>query len=364
MADEIPEAEAAAAPESSGEDSLRADLAAAIAGASDDAPAARDEGAAPDAPAAEAARARDEAGRFAKPGDAAHAAAKTNSNSNSETTAPTQAEPSEPTAIAPPASWSATAKAAFAKADPVIQREVLKREAYMMNGAAQWQSKGERLNRLDAVLAPRRERFQLAGFDDAQAIQSLLAAQDYLERDPVNALVYLARQSGVDLRTVAQQLGGGQAQAPQLPPQLQPLVQQVQTLTHAVAQQQQASVEARRTEFLGQVDAFARDPANLYFENVREKMSELIRSGQAADLPSAYEQAIWSSPEIRPLLLRRQQDELVAQTRTQASAKAAQARHASGSITGSPSPGASPGRPSPNATLRDDLIQAWNAVAG
>src|SRR5579871_3545732 len=63
-------------------------------------------------------------------------------------------EPPSPETVAAPAAWSAAAKARFQTLDPVVQQEVLKREKDMDAGKAQWDQKGERLNRLEAVIGP------------------------------------------------------------------------------------------------------------------------------------------------------------------------------------------------------------------
>jgi hypothetical protein len=266
--------------------------------------------------------------------------------------------------IAPPPSWSAAAKADFEGLPEHIQKEVLKREADIERGKAQWDQKASRLNRLDAVLQPRSERFRLSGIDEAHALQALFAAQDYLERDPVGGLSYLARQYGVDPRALAPPGGGRQPQPGAQPsPHLAVLAQEVQTLKGALAQQQRRDEQAQRSGHLNQVRAFASDPANLYFENVRERMGALLKAGTAKDLPEAYQQATWADPEIRQVLLRQQETQRRAEAQDAARAKAAQARHASGSVIGSPAPGSTPGRAGPAPTLRDELLNAWSQHA-
>lgn len=333
--------------------SLRDDLAAAIEehGGMDPEPAPV---AAAAAPTQDRVRAPD--GKFAKAGEAAQIQPKT----EPLTSRPATEAPKAP--IGAPVSWTAAAKADFDKLPEHIKSEVLKREADIETGLAQQQQGAQRLNRLDEILAPRRERFQLAGIDEVAAVRALFAAQDLLERDPVNALMFLARQSGVDFRGLVQRMAGQQPQQAQLPPQFQPLLQQVQTLTDTVAQQQQAAEQAKLSGYKDQVRAFGEDPKNVYFENVRAKMGTLIRTGQAASIEDAYAQATWSDPEIRPLLLRQQTEEQQAKARTNASAKATEARRASGSVIGSPTPGATPGRGGPAPTLRDELQAAFNAA--
>ncbi len=347
--------------------SLREALANALADAGEGAAAAS-------VPPAAAAPARDPDGRFARSSDRPGP-----QSPNEPDGPPTPAKAGgEPAAgpgaadaartTAPPPSWSAAAQAEFQSLPEHIRKEVLKREADMERGRAQWQSGAERLNRLDAVLGPRADYIRMRGMDEAGAIQALFAAQDLLERDPIEGLRHIARTYGVDPRALAM------AGAPQQPqgatsPQAQPpapfasLAREVETLKGALAQQRQRAEAAHKAGVLSQVEAFAADPANLYFENVRERMAALLRAETAKDVAEAYQQAIWSDPDVRSQLLRQQAAERPGGPSDAARAKAAQARHASGSITGSPSPGSRPGRGGPAPTLRDELLHAWNEHA-
>ena len=343
--------------------SLREELANALADAGEGA-AAADSPPAAAAPGRDAPQ-RDATGRFSRAGRA-------ETSSPHEPEAPSAAEGPEAAeaarATAPPASWSAAAKADFMSLPDHIRKEVQKREADMERGRAQWQSGAERLNRLDAILGPRSDMIRLRGMDEAQAIQVLFAAQDILERNPIEGLRHLARNYGVDLRALAsagaqQQPGGPMAAQAQLPAPLAGLAHEVQTLKGALAQQQQRIEEAKQAEMSSQFEAFATDPAHLYFENVRDRMYALLRAGAARDFADAYQQAAWADPEVRQALLRQQAETRQARSSDAARAKAAQARHASGSITGSPFPGSSPGRGGPAPSLRDELMSAWTQHA-
>lgn len=330
---------------------------AAVTGEGVDTPPAASQGAAPaETPEVAAQRVRDEQGRFAKPGDPVQTPNSSSANPQA------QGGPQTGT-IAPPASWSATAKAEFVKAHPAIQQEVLKREGDIAAGKAQWDQKAEAYNRLDAILAPRRERFQLAGLDDTRAIQTLFAAQDFLERDPVNAIAYLARQAGVDLRRFGAQGAPGQAAQPPMPPHLQALFQEVNTLKSTLAQQHQQAQQVTQSEFSAQVKAFADDPKNVYFANVLPDMTVLLKSGQAQTLQEAYERATWANPETRALLIKDQRQTSAAEQEQARRAKANAARLASGSVTGSPAPGSSSASGGPAPSLRDELERAFSSAA-
>lgn len=270
--------------------------------------------------------------------------------------------PAQAQTTAPPLSWSAPAKAEFAKLSPTIQQEVLKREGEIAQGKLEWEQKAERFNRLDSILAPRRDQIAMAGSDEAGYVQRLFAAEDVLRRTPVDGILYLGQQYGVNWNQLLQRLSGSPAaQQPQLPPQLQPLMQQVQSLTQTVQQQQRATQQSHLDEATRHIAAFGQDPANVYFENVRGDMAKLMANGQATNLKEAYEAACWARSDIRPLMIQAQSQEQQRQAQETAKAKAAAARQASGSVTGSPTPGARAA--GPKQTLDDALSEAWDAAA-
>jgi hypothetical protein len=302
-------------------------------------------------------RARDEAGRFTKPQEQAKTAL--------EAKPQAAAGPVEGQTISPPASWSAAAKADFKALAPHIQQEVLKRERDIEQGKAQWDQKGERLNRLDAVLGPRRERFQLAGLDEVQAITALLAAQDILDKDPYGGIATLAQRYGVDLRRLVQGVPQGQAapQAQPMAPEYQQLASQVQTLQNELARRSQDEARQTAQQYVSEVDAFRSDPKNQYFENVKDDMVALLQSNRAAGLQDAYEKALWANPETRSIVARAQQEEQAAAARAAATARAQQARYAGGSINGSPQPGSSPANAGPASSIRDELARAFSEVS-
>lgn len=273
-------------------------------------------------------------------------------------------EPGSAPIIAPPASWSPAAKADFSKLAPHIQSEVLKREKDIEAGKAQWDQKAEKLNALDSILAPRRDAYTIKGLTDVQRVQALIAAEELLDRDPVTGIVALARQFGVDLRRFGAGAQGQPAQPqPTMHPAIQQLANEVNTLKSALAQQQGQAQHAVQTQALSEVEAFRTDPKNLYFDNVRDDIVAMLQSGRAATLQEAYDRAVWSNPETRTLVAQAAEDQRRAGMEQAARAKASAARHASGSIIGSPSPGSSPAGAGPAASIRDELARAFSEAS-
>jgi hypothetical protein len=285
---------------------------------------------------------------------------------------PEAASPEAPELIRPPASWSAAAKAAFSTLPLLIQEEAVKRERDVDHGLQQRANELKKYEPIDQVLAPYRDKFALAGVRPEQAIQQLLAAQDALEKDPISALLYLARNYGVHPQQFVQSLGQAPVQ-PTLPPELQHLVQEVTTLKQSLSQREQSEAQAREAALTSQIEQFRADPKHLYFENVSEDMALLLQNGRATDLADAYDKACWSNPEVRTLILadqaRAAQEEAGERAKAeqaQATQRAKEARKAAGSVTGSRGQGApiASNGVDPNASIVDDVRRAFEDVSG
>lgn len=338
---------------------------------------------------------RDEKGRFKPKAEPTPVAAEgaeapvAPETKTTETEAPADAgAQTEPTRIPP--SLSAAVKAQWATIPPEVQKDISRLEDSVQTAKAEWGKKGERLNRFDEILAPHVDRWRIAGLDEVSGIQTLLAAQASLDRNPLDGLVHIARSYGVTPAQLAQayglQMSGQQpgmegqptpTMAPDVAAVLQqhlsPLQQQVQTLQQQLSDGAKQSEAERLADAQRQVQDFANDPANLYFENVRQDVGQLIESGAAKSLQEAYQKAIWMNDDIRPLLLKAQTEEAAKTAATaqadaarkaqeQARSKASSARQAGGSVTGAPAPGAQ-APAAPNGNLRETLAAAMREHA-
>lgn len=359
------------APEAETDD-LRASLEAAFANPE---PAAE---ASPDIPATEsdpiaeeAAREynRDEQGRFAAAEKAAQKAAENAQEAVKAPEAPKateqpQAAPEAPQADAeaprPPPGWSPAAKAAFATLPAEVQQAVAKREQEVNNGFAKL-----------AEYKPIERYVEMArrgGTTLDKALENYVGIEQLLRTDIARGFEQIARNIGVSPVEMAQKIlaahghsgNQGTGEAPQ--PQVHQPVQDIRSLVQQeLAQvQTQAQIDAATEAFLG-------DPKNLYAQNVVDDMLPLIsqrrqsvRESYADTLKWAYEKACWANDEVRPLLINQQVE---AATRPQAEA-ATQARAAARSITGSPTPGASPGENLPADDLRSELVRQFAAHGG
>lgn len=253
-----------------------------------------------------------------------------------------------------PSDLDCRCKSKFAQLDPDVQQEVLRREREIEAGKQQWDTKAEAFNKLDAVIAPVRDRLTMSGLTPDTYIAALVRADEML-RGPqqIQAIQMLAQQYGINLGAIS---GGPQAQPQQWQPdpQYQALQSQFQQLQARLDQDAQAKQEQDHQATLARIEAFASDPANIYFDNVRGEMAALIQSGAAKDLPDAYDMAIHARPDIRQLL---------------AAAAASKAQTAPTRPNGLSVTGAQRGAAKANGTpstgnVEDDVLAAFREVEG
>ena len=216
------------------------------------------------------------------------------------------AEPEEPQAIEAPQHWPQDFREEFEAMPPEAQQLFMSRYR-QMEGDYTKKTQGvaafkKRADAFEELLAPHRQTFARAGMDDVAAVRQLLAANAYLQKDPQNAIAWLANQYGVDVGAI------GNDPAPEdeyADPQVKALQQQVNQLTGFIQNQQTQQQQSVQQSTQSMIDQFAAqtddngNPAHPHFEQVRSVMGTLINAGNAPDLKTAYEMAVYADPNLR-----------------------------------------------------------------
>lgn len=265
---------------------------------------------------------------------------------------PTKASTQQPNAAAPPVSWAADVKQLWPTLPPAIQAAVLKREAEVSSGFKQ---KSDEVRQYQSVLAPVAEAAQARGITVDQGVQSLMAAQQFLDRDPRAAISWLAENYGVDLADLASNPPAPQQQA-RPDPVVAQLYQTVSSLQERIAAQDfQAN--------LGTVESFA--GKHPHWADVEDQIPALMKEIRASNsnlqgqslLEAAYDRAVWLNPTVRAKLISEQQAEAARTAAQQVQQKAAQANRAAVSVRGSTAESRAPARPQANGseTVYDDV---------
>jgi hypothetical protein len=252
----------------------------------------------------------------------------------------TEQPASTPGTLQPPAGWTAAEKAEWLKLSPVVQAAVSRREAEASQGGKQW---SEQRQRYEAVLAPVAAAARANGLTTEDGLNRLLSAQNFLERDPVNAIKTLARSYGVDLAQLAGQ-PAAEGSAPVQPDIAAIVHQQVATALAPIQQRFQSEDDQRQQSTLSLIEQFASDQAHEHFDLLQPMMLAMLPNVRQ-DMPNAspqewlkeaYDRAAYANPATRASLLAGQEAAAEAKRIADAKARAEKARKAGSSVNGAP----------------------------
>jgi hypothetical protein len=252
-------------------------------------------------------RARDEAGRFAKAnekalGDADKVIADAQAKVDSPPVEGVAQDATKPSVAGPPPGWSIASKAEFEKLPQAVKDDIAKRETEINNGFAKL---GE-YRGLDPYIETARNN----GTTVTEALDRYMAAEKSLADDFVGGIRGLCQMYQVHPAQLAQALGVEQQQGGYQQPQQQqydpmhPVMNELSALKQSLRQIQNERQANEDEAISRQVEAFASDPKNKYFENVRGEMGRLLSIYPNATLESLYEQAMLLNPETRSILER------------------------------------------------------------
>ena len=240
---------------------------------------------------------RDELGRFlSKDGAEPSAPAAATAPGAAAATAPAPT----PAAADAPASWRDDMKPLYANLPEPVKAYVHQRETELQQG---FQKIAQRAGIAEAVLGeftPYADTLQAERATPVDAIRTLLQTAHALRTggpEYKKAIILgLVQQYGVDMGTpLNSQQANTEAQLATLATEKMYGTAQAQTAQQAQVQQE--------------YEAFANDPKNEFFPQVRQIMGGLVGQGFAKNLAEAYNMAIGMHPEVRQTLFDRAQAE-------------------------------------------------------
>lgn len=325
-----------------------------------------------------AGRARGEGGKFAK-GD----------NKVPENQEPLKEEPTEELKPAPaakegaapaqqpaqtahkaPVSWRPELRGKFGSLPPEIQEEVVRRERDIETGMRESSQARRFAGEFSQVIQPYAAMIQSENATPLQAVQALMNSAYQLRtaapQQKAQMVAQLINQYGVDIEILDNVLaaavsGRGNAGAAPNDASLRFLEQKlapVQQFMERFSRMEQNAQSGVATRVQNEIQAFATDPANEYYADVREDIADILemaaRRGQTMTLQDAYKRATMAHPTISKLIA----DKTLASTAQQRSSAAQRSRVASASL---PSGGA-PGQGSGGAAKPKDLYSAVEAA--
>lgn len=266
-------------------------------------------------------------------------------------------EPPEDTAgkdIPTPVAWRGAAKQHWNDLPVAVKEEAVRREGEInkvlrdSSEARQWREHFEK------VISPFQGNIAASGLDPLQATQRLMTIDASLRVGSPQQKAMIVKdiisQFGVDIGTLDSILAGespGQGQPGAENTQLlQAIDQRLAPIQQFMGHQHQVQqAEAQRTiqEADTEIESFATDPKNVFFEDVRGDMVLMLetasRGGRSMSLEQAYRAAVNSNPEIADLAQKREAAE---KARKNGATMAARKRAATGIASASPTQATAP----------------------
>jgi hypothetical protein len=323
----------------------------------------------------EVGRVRDEAGKFAK-ADAApkretltlpekDAGIKPDPTQQFGVAPPDPAAPPAPVeapkpAVEPPKGWNAEEKAKWSEVPEWAQRAAARREDELTKKLFQHDEVRDFGRKLQDIANPYLPIMRAEGADIPRAFENYLQTSFALRQGtPMQkalALHAIAQQFNVDL-SLPQQQGG-------VDPRYVQLERQIADLTQRLSGQDQERQQREEQTLQQQIAEFSTAPGHEHFEKVRARMGALLETGEAKDMEDAYQQAIWSHPEVRTSLMAAQTKSAEDQRIAEQKAKADAAKAAAVSVKGSPGGSRPLNGAISHGSIADDLRAAVAEVRG
>jgi len=225
-------------------------------------------------------RERDEKGRFAAK-QAAEAAVQ----------APGQAQLPLQTRPTPPSSWKKELQAHWEKLDPEVASYINQREQDFRTGIGKYMPDAEYGRNFKEVIKPYEGLIQSIGLTPDHVVRSLLSAEQQFRfgsnEQKLQLLNKIINDYGININ-------GFQPQ--QISPDFAAMRNEVTQLRAGFSQYQEQQKRERLSAIEHEIEAFRVDKP--HFETVQDTMIQILQSGMAQDLSSAYDKAIRLHPDI------------------------------------------------------------------
>lgn len=227
-----------------------------------------------------------------------------------------------------PSTWKPAAKAAWAALPPDIRAEVHRRESDFLSGQSKLLPDAKFGQSIRTVIEPYRMLIEAEGGTPEKAVGDLMRTAAMLRmgtpEQKLGALQAVARQYGVNLTPPDPQAPVEPQQGQYRDPRVDQMLAEQRQQEMQRQAQERAAIETVAEQWINEANADG-SPIRPYIDNVMAEMNALVPQIRAADpslshkdvLQTAYDRAIWAHPEIRPILLKEQADQLEAKRRTE-----------------------------------------------
>ena len=207
------------------------------------------------------------------------------------------------TAITAPSGYTEEFASAFKDLPQEWQIFLCEREAENKEEIAKCRAKLDAYNVLETVFGARRDRLAAKGVETiGQWLEGLAWLDEAMDENPASTLAAVAAVYGVDLRSSQQ---AQSALSPAIMARVCKLERSYNDLTSYLREMQNRNFDNTLNAFGRQTDR----EGNLlhpHFEDVKQSICDLLKSGTIADIEEAYQSALWLNPSVRQELVQKQ----------------------------------------------------------
>jgi valyl-tRNA synthetase len=277
-------------------------------------------------------------------------------------------EPDKP-AIQRPQSWSSDVDELWATLPPKAQEIIAKRESEAHKRITELGEVAKTAEPIKDVLEPLQRASARMGLPPGEGLKLLLAADDYLARDPVSAIQWLAQQSGVDLS----RFGSAKSEQAESAPEVSALNQKIAHLermlsdtSYRIQQREQHELQTQTQSLQSLVDEFAKGKD--YWPEIEAEVVAQIRAikmdnpsmDPKATLEKAHERALKLNDDVRNRLTEAKRKEEEAKKAADTKRKAEEAKRLA-SMNVRSVDGKAP--KAPRKSLEEEMAEVYDRVA-
>jgi hypothetical protein len=190
------------------------------------------------------------------------------------------------------------------KLDPEVRDQFHAYESDVGRVTSKYGKAAKNWEETQRVLAPYMPMIEAEKGTVHGAISNLFETARILRQGTPDQKLHLVRQMGQHFGIPLERLGAGSEAAPGAPAPAPAIdYDRLAQLERMVLTQSADVVHNTRTQINSELDEFIADPQNVYVQEpgYLDTMAQLISSGRAQDLKSAYEQAAWLHERTRVL---------------------------------------------------------------
>lgn len=254
-----------------------------------------------------------------------------------------------------PDSWSGVVKEKWSELPPEVRAEIKRREDDFHKGMTKLDEDRNFGLRMKEVMNPYMPIIQSEGAKPEDVLKGYLNIEYVLRQgapeQKANLLRQVMHQFNIDPNMVVYN------DQQRMDPYLSSIQNELMAIKQQIAEKEQLQQQQQYDKIVSEIEAFASNPENVYFEEVKAQMGALIESGQAKDLKEAYETAIWANPNTRSRLLEKQQADLKVKRQKELALK----KKAASTLTTTPGQNGQSGKGT-SKSIREELESGLNAI--